>query len=194
MKLQQQQGKRTIRFQVVVWYVGQMDMVQGRVPMTFRVTLFWNDHSEDDAANGDDCDLESVSSRGSSAVWEMHGRQQAFQKEVKEMETNLAREIPVPPISILNVVSFDTIGSPEVSMLREDTKLMRWTCMYRATLVQQHCRVDNFPHDVHDITLKLAILAHRLPRQQWDRNVWELTLATEEDSQGSTRIPHGVGC
>jgi hypothetical protein len=45
---------------------------------------------------------------------------------------------------------------------------------------------------LHDITLKLAILAHRRPRQQWDRNVWELTLATEEDSQGSTRIPHGL--
>ena len=32
-----------IRFQVVLWYVGAVDVVLGHVPMRFRVTLFWND-------------------------------------------------------------------------------------------------------------------------------------------------------
>jgi hypothetical protein len=179
--------KQSIRFQVVIWYVGQIDMVQGRVPMTFRVTLFWNDQTPEEETD----DLDSVSTR-SSSVWQMHGRQRAFQKEIMKDSQAYNREVEVPPVSILNVVTFDTIGSPEVSLLREDTKLMRWTCMYKATLVQEHWRVDGFPHDDHDITLKLAVLAHRLPGQQWDRNVWELGLATEEDSQGSTRIPHGL--
>ena len=188
------QSKNTIRFQVVVWYIGKIDMVQGRVPMTFRVTLFWNDRSDE---VDDEFETESVSSKGSGAVWKMQGRQRAFQQEImKETNANnattLVREIPVPAVSILNVVSFDIVGSPEVSMLREDTKLMRWTCMYKATLVQEHWRVDSFPHDDHDIALKLAILTNRLGGQEWDRNVWELSLATEQDSQGSTRIPHGL--
>jgi hypothetical protein len=180
--------KQSIRFQVVVWYVGQIDMVQGRVPMTFRVTIFWNDQTPPEEETDD---LDSVSTR-SSSVWQMHGRQRAFQKEIMKDSHAYNRAVEVPPVSILNVVTFDTIGNPEVSLLREDTKLMRWTCMYKATLVQEHWRVDGFPHDDHDITLKLAVLAHRLPGQQWDRNVWELGLATEEDSQGSTRIPHGL--
>ena len=186
--------KQTLRFQVVVWYVGQIDMVQGRIPMTFRVTVFWNDQPVDDTDH-DDLDSVSVSSRGSSRTsrtpWQMDGRQRAYQKELTNPNQD-NQEVEVPPVSILNVVDFDTIGSPEVSLLREDTRLMRWTCMYKATLVQDHWRVDGFPHDHHDITVKLAVLAHRLPGQQWDRNIYELALATEEDSQGSTRIPHGL--
>lgn len=186
-QLQQSQRKQTIRFQVVVWYIGQIDMVQGRVPMTFRVTIFWNDQTPDDDEIDD---IDSVSTR-STSVWQMHGRQRAFQKELTK-EAAYNRAVEVPPVSILNVVTFDTIGTPEVSLLREDTKLMRWTCMYKATLVQEHWRVDGFPHDDHDICLKLAVLAHRLPGQAWDRNVWDLGLATEGDSMGSTRIPYGL--
>jgi hypothetical protein len=190
------ESKNTIRFQVVVWYIGKIDMVQGRVPMTFRVTLFWNDRSDEALMTSgvdNNMETESVSSKRSAAVWQMQGRQRAFQQETKEAHSHaMAREVPVPAISILNVVSFDIVGSPEVSMLREDTKLMRWTCMYKATLVQEHWRVDSFPHDDHDITLTLAILSHRLPGQPWDRNIWDLTLATEQGSQGSTRISHGL--
>jgi hypothetical protein len=53
-----------------------------------------------------------------------------FQQETKEAHSHaMAREVPVPAMSILNIVLFDIVGSPEVSVLREDTKLMRWTCM-----------------------------------------------------------------
>jgi len=93
---------------------------------------------------------------------------------------------------LLNTVTFDTIGDPEVTLLREDSGLFRWTCLYRATLMQEHWRVDDFPHDAHDIVLKLAVLAHRKRGGRWDRRVWKLALATEHDSQGSTRIPHGL--
>ena len=37
--------EKTLRFQVVVWYIGKLDVVTGSLPMTFRVTLFWNDDS-----------------------------------------------------------------------------------------------------------------------------------------------------
>ena len=184
-----QNNSSSIRFQVVVWYVGAIDMVQGRVPVTFRITIFWNDsmHSEFDDLQ-DDASM-SQSSR-SHSVWQMQGRQKAFQKELNDLPIQAAVEVPA--VSILNVVTFDTIGVPEISRLREDTKLMRWTCMYRATLIQEHWRVDNFPHDEHDISLKLAILAHRRPGEIWDKHKWKLDLATAEDSQGSTRVPHGL--
>jgi hypothetical protein len=69
----------------------------------------------------------------------------------------------------------------------------RWTCLYKATLSQSdYIRVDNFPHDRHELTLHLGILAHRGIGQRWDRLRYPLALATEDDSQGSTRIPHGL--
>ena len=179
----------SIRFQVVVWYVGAIDMVQGRVPVTFRITIFWNDSMHPDSDEFQDDASMSQSSR-SHSVWQMQGRQKAFQKEFNDLPIQAAVEVPA--VSILNVVTFDTIGVPEISRLREDTKLMRWTCMYRATLIQEHWRVDNFPHDEHDISLKLAILAHRRPGEIWDKQKWHLGLATAEDSQGSTRVPHGL--
>ena len=129
----------TIRFQVVIWYVGKVDVLEGRVPMTFRVTIFWNDIEENDNDN-DACSATSQS----HVVWSMHGRQQAFQRELPD---NPVHAVNVPPVSILNVATFDTIGAAEVCMLREETKLMRWTCMYRATLIQGNMSVEAFPHD-----------------------------------------------
>lgn len=178
---------RTIRFQVVVWYVGTVDVVQGKVPMTFRISIFWNADDADEDSDGD-VDSISVSSRSRTA-WSMHGRQQAFEKEIKDIPV---KAVNVPPVSILNAATFDTIGSPEVSMLHEDTKLMRWTCMYRATLIQENMSVEAFPHDRHDLTLKLAVLAHRSKGNQWDRDVWKISLANEHDSRGSTAVPHGL--
>jgi len=193
-------SNNTIRFQVVVWYIGKIDMIQGRVPATFRITIFWNDtttmdaihNNNDDAAAGLNDDMSQQTSM-SQPIWQMHGRQMAIQQQVKGDDgTTPLHTVQVPAVSILNVVTFDTIGSPEVSLLREDTKLMRWTCMYRATLIQDHWRVDKFPHDEHDLTLKLAILANRRQGEPWDRHVWNLALATADDSKGSTRIPYGL--
>jgi hypothetical protein len=79
----------------------------------------------------------------------------------------------VPPLANLNVATFETIGSPEVDMLRDSSRLMRWTCMYRATVVQENLRVDQFPHDDHDIYLKFGILSHRGKSKQWDRRYWK---------------------
>ena len=61
--------------------------------------------------------------------------------------------------------------------------------------MQQHLRVDQFPHDCHQITLQLAILTHRRAGQRWDRRFWKLGLATEDDvrvSRKALRIPAGL--
>ena len=60
----------TIRFQVVVWNIGKLDVVTGSVPMTFRVTLFWNDNMDsdgtstlcDDLSKNSEDDVYSISS------------------------------------------------------------------------------------------------------------------------------------
>jgi hypothetical protein len=175
-----------IRFQVVIWNIGKLDVVSGSVTMTFRVSLFWNDTTRDDGSQFADDGSATVNSMN---VWKMHGRQKAFQQELKDIPI---KALEVPPLSILNVSTFETIGAADVDMLREDTRLMRWTCMYRATVVQDNLRVDDFPHDAHDIHLKLGILSARGQGKAWDRRVWKLALATVDDTQCSTRIPHGL--
>lgn len=188
---------RTIRFQVVVWNIGKLDVVAGTVPMTFRVSLFWNDPTEEDELF-QDCsedpgmsmdDNATVTSQHSMHVWKMAGRGRAFQQEMKELTT---KAIEVPPLAIMNVSTFQVIGTADVDMLNENTRLMRWTCMYRATVVQNDLRVDAFPHDDHEISLKLGILSSRGPGFTWDRRYWKLDLATFEDTQSTTRIPHGL--
>lgn len=171
----------SIRFQVVIWYVGPLNVQIGQVPMRFRITLFWNDKKTRNNGEGD-----------KSTTWTMEGRQMACLQIVNDNKKRI-ETVDVPPVSILNAVSFELVGSPEVSMLDEDNRLMRWTCMYNAVLSQtDHLDVRNFPHDTHDLMLKIGILAHRSSGSRWDRNMYSLDLATKEDSQGSTSIPHGL--
>eukprot|EP00522_Entomoneis_paludosa_P008998 CAMPEP_0172455744 /NCGR_PEP_ID=MMETSP1065-20121228/12219_1 /TAXON_ID=265537 /ORGANISM="Amphiprora paludosa, Strain CCMP125" /LENGTH=460 /DNA_ID=CAMNT_0013208215 /DNA_START=133 /DNA_END=1512 /DNA_ORIENTATION=+ len=177
-------ANRTIRCQVVVWYVGHVDVVQSHVMMRFRVTLFWNDDCPEKNSSG-------ALGRIPSTIWTMRGRMSACQEQVSN--DRVKKTVDVPPISIINAVQFETIGSPEIEMLSEESKLMRWTCMYSATLFQgDNMRVESFPHDEHQLVLKLGILAHRRSGQRWDKRKWTLALATEKDSRGSTRVPHGL--
>jgi hypothetical protein len=113
--------KKILRFQVVIWYIGLIDMIQGRVPVTFRVTLFWNAPDEVDDPTPLTDELSTTSA--SKSEWKMHGRQEAVQKELKDLQL---QTVDVPPVSILNVVTFETIGQPEVSLLNEGERLMRW--------------------------------------------------------------------
>ena len=295
----------TIRFQVVVWNIGKLDVVTGSVPMTFRVSLFWNDvptlplhlqpddddDDDDDEKTNDDCTVEeeeedgddgdgdddgdgtdilsmdessitstgggdhrdndngkdvcmvnntrrgsvqgsvrSVRSFATSATtrtttttaasmmtaWKMHGRSKAIQQDIGgsgitafQSATHVQQPqdsqsqaqgtgrhgpsiIEVPPLSILNVATFETIGGAEIDMLCPERRLFRWTAMYRATVLQKDVGVENFPHDMHDVEIKLAILSQRSPGRQWDSRLWKLDLATEDDSQYSTRVPYGL--
>ena len=147
------------------------------------MTLFWNDDKMDEEP--------TPLQRMPSSVWTMRGRMNACQEEVHN--DAVRKMVDVPPVSILNAVSFETVGKPEVELIQQDTNLMRWSCMYNATLFQgDNMRVEQFPHDEHELVLKLGILANRRRGQRWDKRKWRLALATAKDSQGTTRVPHGL--
>ena len=132
--------------------------------------------------------------------WSMNGRRKAYERITTD--DTILNVVDVPPVSLLNVTTFDVIGQPEVCVLRaqdrikrgvrQNRRLMRWTCLYKATLMQQNMRLDNFPHDEHVLSLKLGILVHRRAGSRWDKSFYQLDLATEDDSQHSTRVPHGL--
>lgn len=174
---------KTIRFQVIVWSIGCPDVKNNTVSMKFRVTLFWNDRPPLVKEETDN------STKKKRSMWVMAGRSTALKKKISESPTDT---VDIPPISILNADSFDVIGQPEIQLLREDSGLMRWSCMYRAQLRQEEMRVNEFPHDTQNLSLKLGILSDRQPGGRWDRSKWNLGLANESDTQGSIRIPYGL--
>lgn len=175
----------SIRFQVVVWYIGPVDAVLGKVDMRFRVTIFWNIAEDDDAQIG-----YGMHNPRHKTVWAMYGRQRAYQKELDDIGDS--KLVYVPPVSILNAVDFDVLGEPEVCCVDAERKLMRWSCLYKASMAQEHLHVGAFPHDAHDLVLRLGILKHRQNRKRWDRRRWRLGLAGEEDVQDTIKVPHGL--
>mmetsp|Transcript_4108 Transcript_4108/g.9789 ORF Transcript_4108/g.9789 Transcript_4108/m.9789 type:complete len:498 (-) Transcript_4108:186-1679(-) len=137
------------------------------------------------------------------SYWVMDGRRKAVRRKRSQsinvndtgsVATVKTEEdtIDVPPISIINADTFEIVGSPDVTLLRKKSRLMRFSCMYRARLQQESMNVSQFPHDSHDLVLKLGILAQRQPGGRWDRRKWKLGLANESDTQGSVRFPFGV--
>eukprot|EP00559_Dactyliosolen_fragilissimus_P007241 CAMPEP_0184863224 /NCGR_PEP_ID=MMETSP0580-20130426/9835_1 /TAXON_ID=1118495 /ORGANISM="Dactyliosolen fragilissimus" /LENGTH=430 /DNA_ID=CAMNT_0027361421 /DNA_START=85 /DNA_END=1374 /DNA_ORIENTATION=- len=183
---------KTLRFQIVVWYVGPLDVLQGQVKVKFRVTLFWNDDKEDEKYFEPTDSVEGIEEKYvETKELFMRGRHSASERITHEPEHSI---IDVPAISILNAVSFDVLGDPngDISCLSQRTKLMRWTCLYSAVLFQSDLRVDNFPHDSHDLVIKIGILSGRSSGGRWDSSVWKLALATEKDTKGTTRVPEGL--
>jgi len=196
---------QTVRFQVIVWSVGCPDVRNALVSMKFRVTLFWNNDNDYRPKNNDGVDIANGGSNNNlvgttidkskkkrkkvPSIWVMAGRSAAYKKKITECPNDM---IDIPPISILNADSFEVIGQPEVQLLREDSRLMRWSCMYRAQLHQDEMNVSEFPHDTHKLSLKLGILSGRQPGGRWDRRKWRLGLANEGDTAGSIRIPFGL--
>lgn len=175
-----------IRFQVVVWNVGRPDEVLGKVEMKFRVTIFWNNPDETDTNLG-----YGMNNPYNKKVWKMHGRQRAYQTELSEVGAE-DKIVYVPPVSILNAVDFEFLGEPEVCQLNSEENLMKWTCLYRASLIQDEMHVSDFPHDRHDLVLRLGILKHRQARKRWDKARWKLSLANEEDTLETINTPHGT--
>jgi len=124
---------------------------------------------------------------GTAAAAAAAGSQPPNNNNIDEQDT-----VDVPPISIINAETFETVGQADVTLLRKKSRLMRFSCMYRAKLMQESMNVAQFPHDSHDLVLKLGILSQRQPEGRWDRRKWKLGLANESDTQGSVRVPFGV--
>ena len=167
--------------------------------------MFWDDEEEEfdeGAVMMDGSGGNNNTNNNKHTEWTMEGRRKAYERLITD--DSIVKKVDVPPISLLNVVTFDVIGQAEVCVLRDSSyrnkalggtirrRLMRWTCLYKATLMQHNMRLDTFPHDEHVLTLKLGLLVHRRPGGRWDMNKYRLDLATEDDSQHSTRIPHGL--
>ena len=64
--------------------------------------------------------------------------------------------------------------------------------MKQKTLTQDDMKVHEFPHDKHNLTLKLGILSQRQRGGRWDSRKYKLALANESDTKGSIRIPYGL--
>eukprot|EP00534_Pseudo-nitzschia_fraudulenta_P009519 CAMPEP_0201151214 /NCGR_PEP_ID=MMETSP0851-20130426/12181_1 /ASSEMBLY_ACC=CAM_ASM_000631 /TAXON_ID=183588 /ORGANISM="Pseudo-nitzschia fraudulenta, Strain WWA7" /LENGTH=526 /DNA_ID=CAMNT_0047428023 /DNA_START=255 /DNA_END=1835 /DNA_ORIENTATION=- len=158
-----------------------------------------NNNNADTSNDNDDDD--------DNSYWVMDGRRKAIRrrqsfadvsKALPINNTNNNRHylegdtIDVPPVSIINADTFEIVGRPDITLLRKKSRLMRFSCMYRAQLLQESMNVSQFPHDSHDLVLKLGILAQRQPGGRWDRRKWKLGLANESDTQGSVRVPFGV--
>ena len=180
---------RNIRFQVVVWYIGPVDVVLGKVDMKFRVTIFWNAPSHLAPTEEVGYGMHNPWHR---KVWAMHGRQRAYERNLSTTMDQGSRLVYVPPVSILNAVDLETMGDAEVCLIDEKAQLMKWSCLYKASLLQDNLQVSSFPHDEHDLVVRLGILKHRQPHKRWDRNRWKLALATEDDTSETIRIPHGL--
>jgi hypothetical protein len=112
--------------------------------MKFRVTIYWNSLDQVDPEIG-----YGLHNPHNNKVWKMHGRQRAFLSELSEMCEG-SRVVYVPPISILNAVDHQIQGEPEVCLLNKDENLMKWSCLYKASLLQENFEVGEFPHDSHE--------------------------------------------
>ena len=167
-----------------------------------------NSHVSSNSNNNHNYDSSSSNDKDDS-FWVMDGRRKAVRKtrstgfngtaaaagSQQPSNNNTIDEqdtVDVPPISIINAETFETVGQADVALLRKKSRLMRFSCMYRAKLMQESMNVAQFPHDSHDLVLKLGILSQRQPGGRWDRRKWKLGLANESDTQGSVRIPFGV--
>ena len=172
----------------MIWHIGPVDAVLGKVDMRFRVTVFWNspDKEVDDKEIG-----YGMHNPHNRKVWTMYGRQRAYERELKDVPKG-SRIVYVPPVSIMNAIDFEILGEPEVCLVNESKRLMKWSCLYKASLAQEHLHVGNFPHDSHGLVLRLGVLKHRQNRKRWDRRRWRLALATAEDTQDTIRVPHGL--
>lgn len=136
---------RPVRFQVVVWYVGPIDVVLGTFTMKFRLTVFWSAPTDEEHAQMATAGYGTYDATN-KRVWKMEGRQRAYQKELDEIMPG-SNLVYVPPISILNAVDFSLVGEPEVCLVDEAKKCMKWTCMYKASLIQEHMRVTRYVRD-----------------------------------------------
>ena len=85
----------------------------------------------------------------------------------EDVAEGVDRIVYVPPVSILNAVDFDLLGEAEVCRLNTEEHLMKWSALYRASLLQDSMHVGEFPHDDHELVLRLGILKHRQRRKRW---------------------------
>jgi hypothetical protein len=124
--------EHSIRFQVVLWHIGPVSVQLGSVPMQFRITLFWNDCGKPSNTHRSGLIASASPQRHLSSAWTMQGRQLACLEDVHE--GRVRERVDVPPVSILNAIDLTVMGTPEVAMIRKETRLMRYVCTIHVCL------------------------------------------------------------
>ena len=148
-----------VRLKLVVWGLSEVSLVTGTFGAKFRITMFWSPKS----------DLSEVPIKNKkSMVWNASSRDEAT-FTITDEATGLLRKIveDVPPISLLNAKVFSVDGKAEVHAIQPQADgpyLMRWTCMYTATLTQSNLfqspergGLVSFPYDSHDVEIQLGV-------------------------------------
>lgn len=91
--------------------------------MRFRITMFWNDASTKRRSRSLSLGDESERSHQVKTEWKMKGRQCACRYDLNDEA--VIETVFIPPVSILNAVSFETVGDAEVTMLDSKARYMR---------------------------------------------------------------------
>ena len=147
-----------VRLKLVLWGLYEVSLVTGTFGAKFRITLFWSPKS----------DLSKVPIKNSrSEVWKA-SRDEASLTITDEATGEVLRiDEEIPPISLLNAKVFSVDGKAEVHAIQPQPGgryLMRWTCMYTATLTQSNLfqspergGLVSFPYDSHVVEIQLGV-------------------------------------
>ena len=156
---QSPQEEAEVRLKLVLWGLNEVSLVTGVFGAKFRITMFWSPKS----------DLSKVPIKDlKSAVWKSSSRDEAT-FTITDEATGEEREIveDIPPISLLNAKVLSMENKAEVHAIQPEPGgryLMRWTCMYAATLSQSNLFLSqergglvSFPYDSHNVEIQLGV-------------------------------------
>ncbi|KAG7367727.1 hypothetical protein IV203_030398 [Nitzschia inconspicua] len=74
------------------------------------------------------------------------------------------------------VATFGTIGGTKIDCLDGQERLLRWTAMYRATVLQSDVDVGHFPHDLHHVTAQAGHSESSVQESDIGLNSMEISL------------------
>ena len=175
-----------VRLKLVVWGLNEVSLTSGTFGAKFRITVFWSPKS----------DLSKVPMKNCrSEVWNASRDEATLQLENSDFHED------VPPISLLNAKVFSVEGKAEVHAIQPPAGgpyLMRWTCMYTATLTQSNLFLSqdsrglvSFPFDSHDVEIQLGVKFGCVPSCLYSPYV--ALCATEFGCRGASQALQGGG-
>ena len=191
-RLESPREEARVRLKLVLWDLSEVSLVTGTFGAKFRITLFWSPKS----------DLSKVPIKNSrSDVWKA-SRDEASLTITDEATGEVLRiDEEIPPISLLNAKVFSVEGKAEVHAIQPPAGgpyLMRWTCMYTATLTQSNLFLSqdsrglvSFPFDSHDVEIQLGVKFGCVPSCLYSPYV--ALCATEFGCRGASQALQGGG-
>lgn len=159
---------------------GTLDTLDGTINAMFRVTVFWN-------VKPDEATKDQLMSLKGLRDWSKEKRDSSWPTHPDDVSKGI--KIWVPPMSILNSVSFE-MANPnqgvEVHCIDPEKGLMRKTMLYRAILTQDMENICNFPHDVYLLKIELGVTYGKGEEMS-------IGFATMEDNRSQNRLMNPNG-